>query len=318
MIRVASRSRADDVHGVDELPELLPQADVVIVITPLTPTTRHLVDGRFLATMRDGALLVNVSRGGVVDTDALVTELQMVGSVLRLTSQTPSHCPPIIRCGAPRAFSSRRTSAATRRRSCRGRPAWCVRKSPSSSPASRSTVSWPGLRRRLRSGPKRTVTRSEQEFRDFVAGFADPLARLAFLLSAGTELDPVDLTVAALASVRRRWDDVEETGAPEPLAIEALVSALPRARRAVANAERVTDHADVAQPVALAVPALGPLPERCRRKAAACGGVDCVEGVGATPTRAAVARGCVRRGPAVGRHRDPAVVSGGPTSIGCC
>jgi phosphoglycerate dehydrogenase-like enzyme len=76
VIRVASRARPDGVHGVDELPELLPQADVVVVITPLTPSTRHLVDGRFLAAMRDGALLVNVSRGGVVDTDALVFELQ--------------------------------------------------------------------------------------------------------------------------------------------------------------------------------------------------------------------------------------------------
>jgi phosphoglycerate dehydrogenase-like enzyme len=75
VIRVASRARPDGVHGVDELPELLPQADVVVVITPLTPATRHLVDGPFLAAMRDGALLVNVSRGGVVDTDALLTEL---------------------------------------------------------------------------------------------------------------------------------------------------------------------------------------------------------------------------------------------------
>jgi phosphoglycerate dehydrogenase-like enzyme len=76
VIRVASRARPDGVHGVDELPELLPQADVVVVITPLTPATRHLVDSRFLAAMRDGALLVNVSRGGVVDTDALLFELQ--------------------------------------------------------------------------------------------------------------------------------------------------------------------------------------------------------------------------------------------------
>jgi phosphoglycerate dehydrogenase-like enzyme len=76
VIRVASRARPDGVHGVNELPELLPQADVVVVITPLTPTTRHLVDGPFLAGMHDGALLVNVSRGGVVDTDALLLELQ--------------------------------------------------------------------------------------------------------------------------------------------------------------------------------------------------------------------------------------------------
>jgi phosphoglycerate dehydrogenase-like enzyme len=76
VIRVASRARPDGVHGVDELPALLPQADVVVVMTPLTPSTRHLVDARFLASMRDGALLVNVARGGVVDTDALLAEVQ--------------------------------------------------------------------------------------------------------------------------------------------------------------------------------------------------------------------------------------------------
>ena len=76
VIRVASRARPDGVHGVDELAGLLPQADVVVIITPLSPATRHLVDGRFLAAMRDGALLVNVSRGGVVDTEALLIELQ--------------------------------------------------------------------------------------------------------------------------------------------------------------------------------------------------------------------------------------------------
>lgn len=77
VIRVASRARADDgVHGADALAELLPQADIVVVVTPLTTATRDLVDASFLAKMRDGALLVNVSRGGVVDTDALVAELE--------------------------------------------------------------------------------------------------------------------------------------------------------------------------------------------------------------------------------------------------
>jgi phosphoglycerate dehydrogenase-like enzyme len=74
---VASRARAGDellrsVHGVDELPELLPGHDVVILIVPLGEHTAGLVDDAFLAAMPDGALLVNVARGGVVDTDALV------------------------------------------------------------------------------------------------------------------------------------------------------------------------------------------------------------------------------------------------------
>ncbi|KRF26930.1 2-hydroxyacid dehydrogenase [Phycicoccus sp. Soil803] len=74
---VASRARAGDelvrsVHGVDELPELLPHHDVVVVIVPLSDQTAGLVDDEFLAAMPDGSLLVNVARGGVVETDALV------------------------------------------------------------------------------------------------------------------------------------------------------------------------------------------------------------------------------------------------------
>jgi phosphoglycerate dehydrogenase-like enzyme len=79
---VASRARGgddlvDSVHGVDELPALLPEHDIVIVIVPLSEATTGLVDRDFLASMRQGALLVNVSRGKVVDTDALV---EAVGS----------------------------------------------------------------------------------------------------------------------------------------------------------------------------------------------------------------------------------------------
>lgn len=74
VVRVASQAR-DGVHGVDELPVLLPEADVVVICTPLSERTRGLVDAGFLARMRDRALLVNVARGGVVDTAALMAEL---------------------------------------------------------------------------------------------------------------------------------------------------------------------------------------------------------------------------------------------------
>ncbi len=73
--RVARRHR-DGVHGIEELPALLPQADVVILLTPLTEATRGMVDAAFLASMRDGALLVNAARGQVVDTEALLAELR--------------------------------------------------------------------------------------------------------------------------------------------------------------------------------------------------------------------------------------------------
>lgn len=75
---VATRPRDGDdvvphVHGMDELFELLPHQDVVILIVPLTEATTGLVDERFLAAMKNDALLVNVARGKVVDTEALRT-----------------------------------------------------------------------------------------------------------------------------------------------------------------------------------------------------------------------------------------------------
>ena len=62
---------------IDELPALLPDADVVVLIVPLTDATRGLVDADFLARMKDGALLVNVARGAVVVTDDLVAALDV-------------------------------------------------------------------------------------------------------------------------------------------------------------------------------------------------------------------------------------------------
>jgi phosphoglycerate dehydrogenase-like enzyme len=74
-VMVANSAR-EGVHSVDELPELLPGADVVVLTLPLTPRTTGLVDAAFLARMPDGALLVNVARGQIVDTDALLAELR--------------------------------------------------------------------------------------------------------------------------------------------------------------------------------------------------------------------------------------------------
>lgn len=76
--RVARRARnapLGPVRPVADLGQLLPDADVVILTTPLTEETRGLVDAGFLARMKDGALLVNVARGGVVDTKALLAEV---------------------------------------------------------------------------------------------------------------------------------------------------------------------------------------------------------------------------------------------------
>ncbi len=59
-----------------EFDRLLPTFDVVILILPATPETINLMDQRRLGLMKDGALLVNVARGTIVDTDALVRELE--------------------------------------------------------------------------------------------------------------------------------------------------------------------------------------------------------------------------------------------------
>ena len=74
VLRVA-RSARPGVGDITDLPDLLPRADVVIVVVPGTQETRGLLDAAMLGRMRDGALLVNVARGPVVDTDALLAEL---------------------------------------------------------------------------------------------------------------------------------------------------------------------------------------------------------------------------------------------------
>jgi phosphoglycerate dehydrogenase-like enzyme len=78
MARIARRARPGEpaVSAMDDLPARLPQADIVILLVPVTPATTGLVDARFLGQMHDGALLVNAARGSIVDTGALLAELR--------------------------------------------------------------------------------------------------------------------------------------------------------------------------------------------------------------------------------------------------
>ena len=64
------------VYTREDLPALLPRADAVVLLLPLTPETRGIVDRDFLARMKEGALLVNAGRGGLVDTEALLEALE--------------------------------------------------------------------------------------------------------------------------------------------------------------------------------------------------------------------------------------------------
>jgi phosphoglycerate dehydrogenase-like enzyme len=95
LVRVASAARQDErgtVHGQDELPELLPTVDAVLLAVPLTDSTTGLVGDEFLAALPDGAVVVNVSRGKVVDTDAVVRQ----GGRVRLAADVtePEPLPP--------------------------------------------------------------------------------------------------------------------------------------------------------------------------------------------------------------------------------
>jgi len=74
-VRVARRARpGEQVLGVADLDGLLPAADIVVLITPLSAETRGLLDARRLARLPDGALVVNVGRGPVLDADAILAE----------------------------------------------------------------------------------------------------------------------------------------------------------------------------------------------------------------------------------------------------
>ena len=70
-----TQSGRDNTIAITDLDKHLPTLDVVILILPLTKESKHLFDARRLALMKNGALLVNVARGPIVDTQALIKEL---------------------------------------------------------------------------------------------------------------------------------------------------------------------------------------------------------------------------------------------------
>jgi phosphoglycerate dehydrogenase-like enzyme len=74
-VRRIAKTAREGVSSMDDLPAMLPNADIVVLLVPVTPATTKMVDEAFLARMKDGALLVNAARGPIVDTDALLAEL---------------------------------------------------------------------------------------------------------------------------------------------------------------------------------------------------------------------------------------------------
>ena len=79
------------VHGVVELPELLPRAEIVIASLPGGESTRHIIDDAFLSALPDGALVVNVGRGPLIDTEALVDHVRRgrIRTALDVTDPEP-------------------------------------------------------------------------------------------------------------------------------------------------------------------------------------------------------------------------------------
>ncbi|MFD8783744.1 2-hydroxyacid dehydrogenase [Kitasatospora sp. NPDC059599] len=97
VLRVARSARPaprGPVHAMAELPSLLPRADAVVLTVPLTERTRGLVDAGLLARLRDGAVVVNVGRGAVVDTAALLAELHSGRLWAALDVTDPEPLPP--------------------------------------------------------------------------------------------------------------------------------------------------------------------------------------------------------------------------------
>ncbi len=91
MARIARRARPG-VSSMDDLSAVLPTADIVILLVPVTPATTGLVDTGFLSQMHDGALLVNAARGSI-DRGALLAELRSGRTARRAGRQRiPSRC----------------------------------------------------------------------------------------------------------------------------------------------------------------------------------------------------------------------------------
>lgn len=93
-VTMVGRTRRPGVLSTAELMDVIRTADVVVLAVPLDSSTHRLVGSTFLAAMKDGALLVNVARGKVVDTDALVDELASGRIRAALDVTEPEPLPP--------------------------------------------------------------------------------------------------------------------------------------------------------------------------------------------------------------------------------
>jgi phosphoglycerate dehydrogenase-like enzyme len=82
------------VHAIEDLAELLPLADVVFLVAPHTPQTEGMIARSELAALPDGAVLVNIARGKLVDTEALLAETSTGRIRAALDVTDPEPLPP--------------------------------------------------------------------------------------------------------------------------------------------------------------------------------------------------------------------------------
>lgn len=125
-VRVHTRTPPPLPAGVDFLPldDLLAASDIVVLHVPLTPATQHLFDRARIARMKPGALLINVGRGGLVDTDAVAEALacgRLGGAALDVLESEPAVPAALLAQAAAMltphvAFSSDASLAELRRR----------------------------------------------------------------------------------------------------------------------------------------------------------------------------------------------------------
>jgi len=90
--RPTAMDQVDEVHGIDALPVLWPRADFIAICVPLLDSTRRMVDAAAIAQMKPGTVLVDVSRGGVVDQTALaeaLTQGRLGGAALDVFETEP-------------------------------------------------------------------------------------------------------------------------------------------------------------------------------------------------------------------------------------
>ena len=88
-VTLVGRTARPGVAGREDLDSLIPDADVIVLAVPLDDSTRGMVDAEFLSRMHDGALLVNVARGAIVETDAILAEADRLAFALDVTDPEP-------------------------------------------------------------------------------------------------------------------------------------------------------------------------------------------------------------------------------------